>query len=454
MKLFKAIILLILLATALSVSAQDDFDNHFSLQECLDYAMENNENVIISNLEIESSKAKTGEYLSTGYPQVDASIAVNKNFILRKAFLPKEFVDPTAPPGEFVEIAFGTPYDGDVGLSVSQMVFSGAYFVGLKASKTYQDLSRKDYIKSKIDVAEAVTKGYYTVLVNQMLLETIVSNYQRLDSLVRETSIMQENGFVELLDLNRTKVEFNNIKTQKINSERSVEISKSLLKFQMGMPVGYELTITDKLSDLNFNLEEALLTSSNFEDRIEYSILETNKQLTEYDMKYNKSLYLPNIDLFFGWGMNSGVSELGKLLEINNRSVWPTYQLVGLSMKVPIFDGLYKAKKIQQNKIKLRQLDYQGQMLENSINMEVGQTRKRLNMSLTELRSQDENKKLAESVYNQTKIKYQEGVGTNLEVIEADNSYKQAQSNYFNALYDAMIAHVEYQKALGIIKID
>lgn len=454
MKPFKPTTFLFFMLLAFSVVGQEQMDNNYSLQECLTYALEHNENIIIANLEIDAAKAKTGEYLSTGFPQIDAAASINKNFILRKAFLPKQFMDPTAPEGEFVEIAFGTPYDGDLGLSLSQMVFNGSYFVGVKASKTYQELSRKDHIKSKIDMTEAVTKAYYSVLVNQMLLETIVSNYQRLDSLVRETSIMQENGFVELLDLNRTKVEFNNIRTQKINSERAVEISKELLKFQMGMPVEYTINITDRLTDIDFNLEEELRMNSDHNTRIEHSILQTNIQLTELNMRNNKSQYLPNIDLFFSWGMNAGVSEFSTLKEFDNKMVWPTYQLAGLSLKLPIFDGLYKAKKIQQNKIKLQQLDYQRQMLENSIHMEVNQTRKTLTMNLDQLRSQDENKKLAESVYVQSKIKYQEGVGANLEVIDADNAFKQAQSNYFNALYDALIAHVEYRKSLGILKID
>ena len=454
MKLFKPIILLGAMLVAFSVTGQENADNEFTLQECLTYALEHNENIIIANLEMDAAKAKTGEYLSAGFPQIDAAASVNKNFILRKAFLPKQFIDPSAPEGEFVEIAFGTPYDGDLGVSLSQMIFNGSYFVGVEAAKTYQELSRKDHIKSKIDMAEAVTKAYYSVLVNQMLLETIVTNYQRLDSLVRETTIMQENGFVELLDLNRTKVEYNNIKTQKTNAERAVEISKVLLKFQMGMAVSEEIEIGDKISDLDFNVEEELNMSFNFNKRIEYSLLETNTELAQLEMKNNKSQYLPSLDLFFSWGMNAGVSEFSTLKEFDNRRVWPTYQLAGLSFKLPIFDGLYKAKKIQQNKIKIKQLGYQRIMLENSIQMEVNQMRKTLVMNLNLLKNQEENSKLAESVYNQSKIKYQEGVGTNLEVIDADNAFKQAQSNYFNALYDALIAHVDYQRALGIIKID
>jgi outer membrane protein TolC len=249
-------------------------------------------------------------------------------------------------------------------------------------------------------------------------------------------------------------VEFNNIQTKKANSQRAVEISKELLKFQMGMPMDYTIEISDKFSDLDFNLEEELKMEYNYQGRIEYSILQTNTLLAEMEMKNNKSQYLPSLDFSFSWGMNAGVSDFSKMSELSNRRVWPEYRLAGLTLKMPIFDGLYKGKKIQQNKIKIQQLDYQRKMLENSIHMEVNQMRKTLAINLDQLKSQGENSKLAESVYNQTKIKYQEGVGTNLEVIDADNAYKQAQSNYFNALYDALIAHVDYQKALGILKID
>ena len=443
-----AFILFPFLATAQAES------NTFTLQECLDYALENNQEIIIANLEKDAAKAKTGEYLSSGFPQIDASANVNKNFILRRTWVDGSNFDPTVPEGTLVQLEFGTPYDAEYGIGLSQMIFNGSYFVGVKASKTYQELAFKDHIKSKIDVTESVTKAFYSVLVNTMLLETVNANFQRLDSLVRETTIMHENGFVELLDLNRTKVEYNNIKTQKINSERAVEISKWLLKFQMGMPMENPIEISQRLEDLDFNLEEELEMGYNYQRRIEYSRLETNLKLTELDMRNNKAQYLPKIDLVASWGMNAGVADFSDLGEFSNNRVWTDYQLAGLSFKLPIFDGLFKAKKIQQNKIQIKQLEYQRLMLENSIKMEVDQNRETLVINLDLLRNQQENMTLAESVYNQTKIKYQEGVGTNLEVIDADNAFKQSQSNYFNALYDALIAHVDYRKALGILEIE
>jgi outer membrane protein TolC len=222
----------------------------------------------------------------------------------------------------------------------------------------------------------------------------------------------------------------------------------------MGMPMEYTLEIAEKLADLEFNVQEELEMAYSYQRRIEYSRLATSKQLAELEMKNNKSQYLPKLDLYFAWGMNAGVREFSNLGELSNRMVWPDYQLAGLTLSVPIFDGLYKAKLVQQNKIKIKQLEYQRMMLENSIKLEVEQNRINLMYNLDQLRSNEENADIAESVYNQSKIKYQEGVGTNLEVIEADNAYKQAQSNYFKALFDALISHVDFQKSLGILNID
>jgi len=446
----------VLSTTFLTIKAygQETQNLRFTLDECLKYAYEHNEQIIIANLGIDAAKAQTGQYLSSGFPQIDASATVNKNFILRRTFIPANTFDPSAPEGELMELKFGTPYTGEMGVNVSQMIFNGSYFVGLKASKTFQQLSVKEHIKSKIDVTEMVTKAYYTVLVNQLSLETLESNYQRLDSLVRETEIMNQNGFAELLDLNRTKVEFNNLKTALNNSQLSLGISKSLLKFQMGMPVENDLEIAEKLSDLQFNVKEELEMGYSYTGRIEYSSLQTSQELAELEMRNNKSQYLPKLDFFFSWGLNAGVLNFSDLGELNNRMVWPDYQMGGLIFTLPIFDGLYKSKLIQQNKVKIKQLDYQRKMLENSIRLEVDQLRKILIMKLDLLKDQEENAKLAESVYNQTKIKYKEGVGTNLEVVTADSAYKQAQGNYFNALFDALMAHVDYQKALGILKIE
>jgi len=422
-----------------------------TLQQCLDYAYIHNEDIIIANLETEKSQAKVGEYLSQGLPQIDAKASVNKNFILRRTFMPADQFNPAAPADSVIELKFGLPYDGDIGINLSQMVFNGSYFVGIKASKTLKELTRKDQIKTKTDITVLVTKAYYSVLVAEISHELIRANYNRLDSLLRETRIMYENGVAEKIDVNRTTVEFNNIRTQLSRSTRMREINKEILKFQMGMPMYNKIKISEKLSDIVFDANKDLGLGLDIQNRIEISQLETQEDLATLDMKNNRVQYLPNIDMYFSWGLNAGVKQFSSLSELGNRRVWPDYQLAGIKLYVPIFDGLLKNKKIQQNKLKLRQIAYQRIKLENSINLEVRQANYNLLTQIEQLENQKENMVLAKEVYRDTKLKYQEGVGSNLEVIEADHAFKTAQNNYFNALYEALIAKVDYEKALGIL---
>ncbi|MBS0000885.1 MAG: TolC family protein, partial [Cyclobacteriaceae bacterium] len=397
-------------------SAQDTRDSvmYLTLEECIQTALKNNENILIADTEVAVSRAVTGEYLSAGLPQVDITASFNKNFIIRRTFVPANIFDPSAPAGEVIELQFGTPYDGLIGINLNQMIFDGSYFVGLKAAKTFTELSSKQLVREKIDVVESVVKAYFTLLVNMVGQDLILDNYSRLDTLLRETRIMFDNGFAEKIDLNRTQVEFNNISTQLDNSERLIEISINLLKFQMGLPIEQEVKITERLSDLNLKTEDILIMETSYGRRIEYSVLQTNLELQQLDMKNNKVQYLPQLDLVASWGMNAGVLEASSLVEWGDRTVWPDYQLAGLSVYIPIFDGLLKSKKIQQNKLKIKQLNLQRMMLEKNITVEVAEKKNNLISGLKELESQEKNMALAREVYDHTKIKYQEGLGSNL----------------------------------------
>ena len=421
-----------------------------NLDQCLEFAYEHNQQVIIANLERDASKAYVGEIMSEGLPQISADADYKKNLTIRTTFIPARIFDPTAGEDEFTTVQFGTPYEGALGINATQLVFDGSYFVGLQAAKTFKGLAEKDYIKTQIDVAEAVSKSYYSVLVNEEGLRLINANYQRLDSLYRETQIMFENGMAEKIDVNRTQVQFNNMQTNLQNQQRLLDFSKNTLKFQMGMPLETDLEIADKPSDLEMSILKDLVDEINYYQRIEYEQLIINQQLAELDLKNNKVQYLPNIELYFGIGMNAGTASTSDLFDFSS-VLWNDYQMVGFRASLPIFDGLRKAKLVQQNRIKLEQITHQFSYLERQINIEIKNSKSALLNSIDELKNQLENMKLAEEVYNISKIKYQEGVGSNYELTDADNAFKEAQSNYFNALLQALLSKVEYEKSIGVL---
>ncbi len=325
------------------------------------------------------------------------------------------------------------------------MVFDGVFFVGLEAARTYQQLSTKEHIKTRIDVVEAVSKAYYNVLVNKLNLELIEKNYGRLDTLLNETKAMYASGFAERIDVSRVQVQFNNIRVNRQNTRKLLVIAEALLKFQMGMPVNTPIVLTDELS-----LDMFAGTNGddfNYEHRIEYSILQTREQLAMLDIKRTKVEYLPKLDLYANAGGIAGTGLAANLFNIGNE--WFTFGVVGLRLSIPIFDGLRKHYAIQQKKAKLSQVYNSYDLLKNSIDLELGQTRVNYTNSVDYMNVQLENMKLAEDVYNVTKVKYQQGVGSNIEVINADADYKEAQVKFFTALYEALLAKVDYEKALG-----
>lgn len=445
------IVTLIFILCVLFIShgfGQQPVSRTFTLQEAIDFAVENNTNMKNSKESLFAAEARVKEIVGMGLPQLSASGSIVDNYIIPTSFIPAIIFDPNAQPGELVGVAFGTQYTGNAGINLQQMIFNGSYIVGLKASKTYTELARKDLIKTQTDVVEAIKKAYYGVLVNKERTELVDKNFQRLDSLLKQTKALYENGFAEKIDLNRIQVQYNNIVNLRNNATIGLEVSYNLLKFQMGLPVSEKIELADELETLEFQtLDDDFGKDFQYSNRIEYNQLQVNKSLVELDIKNTKSQYLPSLNLFGSYGASYGTSSFNSMFQFGEN--WRTLGSVGINASLPIFDGLQKSRIIQQKKTRLNQLENSLELVKNQIDLQQDQASKTFQSYVNTLRTQRENMKLSEEVYNVTVIKYQQGVGSNLEVVNADADFKEAQTNYYSALYDALIASVELEKAYG-----
>ena len=419
-----------------------------SLQEAIDYALENNQQVKNARLEEEIADKQVGEILADGLPQVNANANLMHNYKIQQTVIENEngFPDPSVPDGTPIPFGFGIPYTSSFDLGLTQMVFDGSFFIGLEAAKTFTQLSKKDHIKTKIDIAEAVSKAYFGVLVNVERLALVERNYSRLDSLLQETEVMYQNGFAEKIDVNRVKVQFNNVKVEKENYQQIVDLSESLLKFQMGLKPNTPLQLTTEIQSIGyFDFEQS--KDFAYENRIEYSQMNIQKELKQLDIKNVRAKYYPKIDLVANYGRNTGNTSLGDIFTDD----WFGAGAIGLRASMPIFDGMRKRRQVQQRQLQAQQIDYSLNLLENNIDVEIEQALTTYNRQIEMMQAQRENMELSQEVYEVAKIKYNEGVGSNIEVIDADATYKQAQINYYNALYDALISKIDLQKAYGVL---
>jgi len=160
---------------------------------------------------------------------------------------------------------------------------------------------------------------------------------------------------------------------------------------------------------------------------------------------------MPKID-FIGNTRKSGAGN--ELDRVFNKSNWFGSSLVGLNMSIPIFDGFSKAARIQKNRVQLTQLENQRSFLKESFNSELYAAKANLRNDLNILEVQEANLQLATEVYQIARIKYKEGIGSNLEVVNADASLVEAEINYLGALYDGLISKINLEKALGLLQPD
>ena len=419
-----------------------------TIDESIDLAIENNENLKNSYLEEKISKALSKEYLSIGLPQINFDGGVKYNHEVQKSLIDISRFMPGVPEGTEQEVQFGQTYDGRMDLTLDQMIFNGSYFVGLSAAKELVNLSEKLTVRNIIDINESVQKAYYTVLNTKKRIALVDINLSRLNTLLEQTKKLYDNGFVEKLDLNRIMVSYNNLKSEKIKASRLYQLSKEVFNFQIGVPIGTEIELIGELSeDLIYSFIYSL-EDFDYSQRIEYSILQTDKNLKFYGLKNNRSQYLPQIYANYNYGYNTSSSNYNLFFDSDR---WKSFGTLGFKIIVPIFDGFLKRSKINQSKYKIEQVENQMLFLERSINLQVNQAISSYENTKESIIVSKQNLELAKDVYLATERKFKEGVGSNLELIDSNNSLKTAQNQYYNSLYESVIASIEIKKTLGTL---
>ena len=421
---------------------------NLTLEDCIELALKNNENLKNSILDENISKAVSKEYLSIGLPQIYVDGGLKYNYEVQKSLIDISRFMPGVPEGTEQEVQFGQTYEGRFDFNIDQMIFNGSYFVGLKATKELEKLSNKLTQRTEIDIYESVSKAYYTVLNTKSRIDLVKSNIERLLTLLEESQQLYDNGFIEKLDIDRITVSYNNLQSEKIKTDRLYDLSLFVLKFQIGIPLNQEIKLIGNLNEdilENFDFD---LSKFDYNKRIEYSILKTDRNLKSYDLKNNRSQYLPQIYLNYNYGLNTSASSYDLFFDSYR---WKNFGTVGLNLVVPIFDGFLKRSKINQSKYKIEQIDNQLSFLERSIDLQINQSVVDYSNSKESLEITSKNVDLALSIYNASEKKYKEGVGSNLEVLNANAGLKQAQTNYYNAVYEVIISKINLEKTLGIL---
>jgi outer membrane protein TolC len=457
---YKKTLLLLLCAATFTAQAQQKLA--LSAKGAVEYARKNNTLVKNALLDVQLQEQTNREITARAFPQINASSGINyapnvaiqrfPNFIAAATYgvLAQEGVKngngtPVATPNDFgfISAAFGTKFNNTVGADLQQLLFEGQVFVGLQARKTSMDFARKNVEVTEENIKANIYKIYYQLAAGSNQIGILDANIGRLQKLADDTRKLYEAGFAERLDIDKVTVQLNNLQTEKQKVINTIDNGYLGLKVLMGMPVRDTLVLTDSITydDIRNGVLDA--TTYNYEDRKEYQYAELGKKLGEYNIKRYKLAGLPTVAL------SSDYTFLRQSNKFGFGGLWNPASGIGLRISVPIFDGFARAARVQTARLQLQQTQNRITDLRLTIDRDVQQSINDYTNSLATLDNQKRNMELAEKVYGQTKKKYEIGTGSNLEINNADTELRIAQSNYINALYDAIIAKIDFLKATG-----
>ncbi len=466
MKKLILVIGLWVIASSAFCQTKDSTAYSFSLKQAIDFAMQNQNDVKNAMIDEEMAREKVHETRGLGLPQINSSFDVKDFLEIPTTVLPN-FVSPAvygglvqagaapydpvkmSPDGYApMEAKFGTQYQATAGFDGSQLLFNAEYFVGLKATKVYMDIAYKSTQRTRIEATAAVSKAYYLVLINAERTKLMDANVARIKKTMEDTKALMENGFVEKIDYDRLVVTYNNMLVEQEKIQRLLNVGMYLLKYQMGMAINASLTLTDKLEDIKF---DANISSDKFDysKRVEYNLLEGQYTMAKFELKRQKFSYLPNA---YAYGSLSAGAFRSTFSIFNTDYGWYPTALVGATVKMPIFTGLQRNAKRQQAKLSLQKAENNMNNIKSIIDLDIASSTTTLTNASSSFENQKKNIAIAEEVARVVKIKYEQGVGSNLELITAETSLKEAQANYYNALYDAIIAKLDFDKANGNLK--
>jgi outer membrane protein len=382
----------------------------FSLADCIKYAYEHQDSIKNANLDVQSAEYKVKETIGSGLPQVSGSISF-QDFIKTPT--------PVAPAGIFAgkinpdaplePLAFGPiKYTNTFGLQMSQLLYSGTFLVGLQAVKTFKELSQRSLTRSKIETNINVTKAYYQALVSNEQVKLLDANIAQLKQTLDQTTQQNKQGFVEKIDVDRLAVQYNNLVTTHDNVQRSLILGYQMLKFQMGMPVDQDLTLTDKLSDVNIEGQTAqnAVDTSFYHNRIEYKLLETNITLNQLEVKSKKANFQPTVAFTAGF---ANVFQENHFRYLYAHNYYNSF--IGLNINIPIYTGGQHVAQLRQSEISVLKAKNDLHNATNGFKLQASAANVTFVNSLQSLNNQKRSRELANEVLRVSKIKYAQGVG-------------------------------------------
>jgi outer membrane protein len=412
-----------------------------SLKEAQNYAIDHNKMVISSRMDVEASHIALKEMITNALPQINASGNFTDNLKLMTTLLPGDFF---GKPGEKVPVTFGSQFNSGASVQAGLVLFSAPVYVGIESAKLGRMLSEESLSKSELDTKEAVATAYYLILIAEKSLTILDANIANLRETLKSTRAMYKAGMAESTDIDQMVSNVTAVENQRSSMQRTIELNYNLLRFQLGVSAGSQISLTETLETITDAINVEVLLSQNFDHRqnVDYRLIEGQEKMSYLNLKSEKASVLPTLSGFYTYGTNGMGDEMGSLS-------WFPNSMTGLQISVPIFASGQKYHRIKQAQINLEKARTTREMVTDQLLLQEKQLRYNLENANLQYISQKDNIDVSKRVYASMENKYRQGVASSLELTQANTLYLQAENNYITSLMNLLQTKLALEKLLN-----
>jgi outer membrane protein TolC len=480
-------LLVLSLCLAQTVSAQtgrDTLQANLTLQQCIDYALRNQPAVRQANIDEDINERDIGISLSAWLPQINSSGSYQR-------YLQRTTIGAGTGTSGGTGTGTGTGGTGtgtggtgtgtggtgtggtgtgtgtggvaggtqqanlaladnvsSLGLQASQVLYNNDVWQASKASRYSRQYYKQNTQSAKIDVVSNVSKAFYDVLLSQRQLDIINGDIARLQRNLRDATSRYTAGVTDKIDAKQATIGLNNSLATRKQLQESVNSRVAYLKQLMGYYPQRPLSVVYDSTRLQREIVIDTNQIVNVNNRIEYNLLQTQKNLRNVNVSYYKYGFLPSLSAVGSYNMLYFNDRFSNLYS----NAYPT-SLVGLSLALPIFQGGRRLKNLSKARLQVERTDLDLENTRNAINTEYTQALAGYKSNLSNYRFLGENVELARDVYKVVSLQYREGIKTYLDLIVAQTDLRTAELNYYNALFQVLSSKIDLQRALGTLPV-
>ncbi|MFD1161666.1 TolC family protein [Hwangdonia seohaensis] len=420
----------------------------FSLQEAIDYAIENNRTSKIAALDIEAAKKQKWETTTIGLPQISANIDYNSWLKQQVSLIPAEFFGGNV--GEFAEVAFGTKQTMNGTVILEQLIFDGSYLVGLQSAKVFLEISKNAKEKTDLEVRKAVINAYGNVLLAEESVNILERNISVLKKNLNETTKIYENGLGDEESVEQLQITLSGIESQLNNTSRLKTLAYQMLNITLGTELNANTILTDNLQTLTAQniVLELLNAEENIENTIDYKISKNDERAKELLVKLEQSKALPTLRGFVNAGY-SGNNQDFDFLKSDQK--WFGSSLLGVSMNIPIFSSGGRSAATQRAKINLEKAKETLTETEQKIKLQIASAKSDYQFAIEDYDNKKQNLNLAERIEQKNQTKFFEGIASSFELRQAQTQLYSAQQEFLQAMLDVINKKAALETALNQI---